>query len=170
MSELASSLCLSTYTLSDLDRRIGLLRASLEATLYIHAHDENDMKTRVLAEASKSGSKEDVAVLSLWYDTVWSHVTNATLRAYLSELEEASHTIARFTIYVPVVLMDPELAEIVNWYRKAVTPVSVFVVHVDPHVVGGCGFVSHDSYYENSLNTKLRERKSFITKLISQYA
>lgn len=170
MSELAPSLCLSTYTLSDLDRRIGLLRASLEAVLYTSSDDGLDTKTRVLAEAAKSGTPEDVAVLSLWYQDVWSTVTDATLRTYLNELEEASHAIARFTIYVPVVLEESVLAELVTWYRKEVTPASVFVVHVDPNVVGGCGFVSHDAYHEHSLSTKLRAQKSLITELVSAYA
>lgn len=170
MHELASSLCLSTYTLSDLDRRVGLLRASLEAVLYTSSQDGEDTKTRVLKEALHKGSDEDAVVLAAWYENVWKNVTDATLRSYLAKLEEASHAIVRFTIYVPVSFSEAELAEIVTWYRKEVTPNTVFVVHVDPNVVGGCGFVSHDSYHEQTLSTKLRAEPSLITKLISKYA
>jgi hypothetical protein len=173
MHDLSKALSLHTYTRSDLDRRVGLLRASLERVLFGEnpVTSEEVFQKAVLAQAAlESNSVRDIEVLEAWYKAVWQKLRGDTLRVFLRELEESAHALPQFELYVPVVFDEEALEEMSAWYRSEVTAYAVFVLHIDPFLVGGCGFVSKDTYREYSLESRFALHKGLITKLISSYA
>lgn len=171
MSPIIQTLLKTTYTVSDLHRRLRVMQEVLESVLY-----EEQQQLRMVGLAKRRGeilkqiaNADDAAVLMNLGDALWQDFTPATLMIKMNTMLTESAALPTMTLYVPVAFTEKQLAPISEWVRGNVVANILFEVHVDPKVVGGCAFVYKDRHYDWSLRRYLRSKRGMVTSLLNAY-
>jgi hypothetical protein len=165
MEDTLHALCLNTYTVADLHRRIGLLKASLEKILFSSqpTHAEAVLYAQTIAE------EKDKEALAQWPHEVWERFDAQNLTTQLQMLTQSVELLPVLVVYVPVEFDSEATASLGTWCRDNISPKLLLDLHVDPAVTGGCAVVSRDTYVDLSLHSKLKEHKGAVTKLLNSY-
>lgn len=158
----------NTYTVQDLERRLGVLRSCVEAALF------TDTALTYLEECAlylaNQASELDACAIKEWGETVLSVFSQSNINARMKELYEASERLPVFTIYLPVEFPEPELKSLCEWCRGVQAASTILDVHVDASVVGGCGVVAHDTYHDLSFEARKQEFPDLVANVLNQYA
>ena len=167
-AELLTTIVSNTYTVSDLDRRLGLLRGCVESALFT----ETDMSylEECMLYLEKHASEVDMVAVKEWGALVLTAFTQRNVRTLIKNIYAASEAVSVFTIYLPCAFPDAEIKMIGDWCRREGESNVLLDVHVDASVVGGCAFVANDTYQEISFASRMQETPGLITNLLTQYA
>lgn len=163
-----ASMCSNTFTVTDMHRRLGLLRECVEVALFHES--EIPFNEVVITKLQQRGSTGDVAAVTAWADAVFSAFTASTSATKMTALQAAIDELPVLALYIPVVFPDEELALIGQWCRIQCDPSVLLDIHIDPGVVGGCAFVWNDTYHDFSFRRKLAAHPNLITTELSTYA
>lgn len=158
----------NTYTVQDLERRLGVLRSCVEAALF------TDTELSYLEECAlylaNQASEPDARAIKEWGEPVLSSFSQSNINACMKELHEASERLPVFTIYLPVEFPESELKSLCEWCRSEQTANMILDVHIDASVVGGCGVVAHDTYHDLSFEARKKEFPELVANILNQYA
>ncbi len=172
MSPVIAALLKTTYTVTDMHRRLRVMQEVLESMLY----EEQQPQLRMLEPAKRraqllkeKASPHDTEVLMNLEEVLWQGFTPATLTTKMNIILKESELLPMMTLYVPVTFTDKQLAPISEWVRGNVANSILFDVHVDPKVVGGCAFVYKDRHFDWSLRRYLRSKRGMVTSLLNAY-
>ncbi len=158
----------NTYTVNDLLRRFGFLRAYLEAKLFGGAEGATLTLSAVLArERADEGS---VAALLDWEKAFTREkVSLESLRVMLPSVEEDVRGLPVLRLYTPVELDSTHTARVGAWVREHLDPNLMLELHVDARAVGGCAFVWRDTFHDFSLRHFVRARREQVVKMFDTY-
>lgn len=170
MSPLLEHILESTYTATDLHRRVRLLQECLEATFY----DQPKMRVLPLVdrwhrEVGGRVERNDKQVFASLDLQILEDLTPMNLSTKIHDVVRESEKIPVMTIYLPVHFGQTELAPMAAWCRTEVAPGMVFDIEVNPQVVGGCAFVYKDTHFDWSLRKYMRAKKGMVTTLLNTY-
>ena len=170
MHPLLQKMCVATYTVDDLHRRLGLLQVSLEEVLYhTDAHNTLSRKELCLASISTTASHDDVLAMSLWDTEVFETCTVENITATIAHLKKDIELLPRFELYVPTLFDAQGFALIGEWVRTNIHAQSLLDIRIDPSVIGGCAFVHNSAYHNYNFSYFQKVHKGEITKLLSSY-
>lgn len=171
MSPLVQHFISETYTDDAMHRRVAALQACLELV-----HFDAPQQIRVLPPSERwqrtvrtEVDAADRGVLERIPESLLAHFTPTTVVEQIKSLKDEVATLPLMTLYVPVVFTDAQLSRIATWCRTEVTPGLLFVLKVDPQVVGGCAFVYKDVHFDWSLRRHLRAQRGMVTSLLNAY-
>lgn len=166
--EIVNMIVSNTYTVQDLERRLGVLRGCVEAALFT----ETDMPylEECAVYLDTHASAVDAHAVREWGESVLNAFSQSNVRTLIKKIQTMAEELPILTIYVPCEFSDPEIKPISEWCRKEESQHMMLDVHVDAAVVGGCAFIAGDTYQEISFTTRLQESPQLITNLLSGYA
>ncbi len=157
----------NTYTVGDMSRRVGILRECLETVLF--SDETGPVTDRCVAHLQSLQASSDVDAVIAWGAEVYESFSQSTVSEKIIALQKTIESLPVLTLYVPVPFADAELAVVGEWCREHCDPHIVLDMHIEPEVVGGCGFVWHDVYHEFSLKSRMHEQRGVVTELLSAY-
>jgi hypothetical protein len=169
MEDTLHALCLNTYTVADMHRRIGLLKASLEKVLFSNA-SADDVAQEAVAYAQSIAEEKDKDAVVQWELEVWKRFDAQNLSTQLEVLTKSVALLPVLIVYIPVEFDVVATASLGTWCRENISAKLLLDLHVDPAVTGGCAVVSRDTYVDLSLHSKLREHTGAVTELLNTYA
>jgi len=158
----------NTYTGNDLHRRMGILRQCVEHALFT----QGDISFDQACEAFLSDDvlEGDAQAVRQWGAQVLTAFTQQNISAHMNDLHAEVDLLPVLTLYIPKELPHEEIDSIGLWSRAQCDEKVLLDIHIDPEVVGGCGFVWNDTYHEFSFRSKIKEQTGVITELLSGYA
>lgn len=170
MPSLLDTICVTTFTITDLHRRLGLLQECLEEVMYHGDRMSTQTRTEMCrAYATKIATTDDARVLSTWGEQVWESFTFKNLVEGVALLKRESDVLPQMVLYTPVVFDAAALELVGRWLRESVNPKLMLEVHVDASVTGGCAFVANSTYYDFSFRHLLTSQKGLVANLLSSY-
>lgn len=170
MSVTLEHICKNTFTVSDLHRRLGLLQECLEEVLFhTGAQTLGSIMSAGVVHAKKVGSDSDVQALKEWGDDVWNEFHSHNLVKQIEQLRKEGEILPSFTLYVPVVFDEESTKEIGLWCRENIDPRILLELIVEASVVGGCAFVSKDTYHDFSLHEAMNNSTGVVRELLNSY-
>ena len=158
----------NTFTVADMQRRLGLLRQCIETSLFT----ESDIPFLEVCTNNLLQEKntEDAQAVIAWGETVLTSFTHDTVGTKMSAIQTAIDDLPVLTLYIPTEFPSEEIRTIGQWCRAQCDASLLMNVHIDPDVVGGCAFVWNDAYHEFSFRTRIKEHVGIITTTLSDYA
>lgn len=166
--ELLAIILSNTYTVQDIERRLSILRSCVEAALFTET-DLSYLEECALFLSDKAPA-HDAEAIKEWGEPVLTAFSQSNLQARMKALESAVETLPVLTLYIPCTFPEDELKMLGDWCRAEYHPETLLDLHVDASVVGGCGLVSKDTYYDLSFSARKQEFPELITNLLAEYA
>lgn len=172
MHPLLELLCLSTFTVVDLHRRIGLLQECVGDVVYHQKQMGEALQDSEALEISiKTKAKEsDVPGLLELVPKALEMLTAENLSEQMVKLREGADILPVLIVYVPVIFDAEAIAQLGIWCRENKSKILMLDVQVDSGTVGGCSFVAANTLVDYSLRTKMLEHKGIVKELLSSYA
>lgn len=167
-STLVAHISSNTFTVVDVQRRVGLLRECLETTLF-HESETSiiDALTTCLRER---GSQSDASAVIAWGEPFLLSFTQKNIAEQIVLLHLAIDALPILTLYIPTEFGEEELTMLGQWCRSECDASLLLDIHIDPNVAGGCSFVWQDRVHDFSFHNKLAQHKGLITSMLSEYA
>ena len=166
-TSLIDTLCVNTFTVGDMRRRLGLLQESVELALF--TNETGDTTAAIKAAVEERGKEDDVTAIIAWGDEVFSHFGASNMREQISALQKSIDALPVMTLYIPITFPESELATMAVWCREQFAPQLLFDVQIDPQVVGGCAFVWNDTYHDFSFRAQSKKIPGVITEHLNTY-
>ncbi|KKS46225.1 MAG: hypothetical protein UY07_C0014G0010 [Parcubacteria group bacterium GW2011_GWA1_47_8] len=159
----------NTYIKSDLFRRVGLLKESLEHTFFSgHPHDASqDLFREFLREKGVEGS-EDANMILEWGD-IAGGFTDGNIHERLANLDAEIKEIPTIIVYIPMLFGAQEYKRLGAWFREQVSPRMVLDIKIDPSVAGGCAFVWKGIYHDFSFKNFMSKHEAELKEAIRIY-
>lgn len=160
----------NTYTLEDLRARVGMLRVFFEHSFY--GADEKGREPQVskideiLKDENKYHKKALKALGSEFFKSFNYKNTNSILNYFL----ENANSLPRFVLYSPTLISENKKEEIGKMIKGEISENCLMEILVDENIVGGCGFVWQNKYYDLSLQYFIEKNKKEILNFIKGYA
>lgn len=165
---LVTQMSLNTFTVADMNRRVGLLRECFEVALF-HVSELSTAQvcTQHLANHFE---QNDVAAITQWLDLAISKFTRVNLASHIKAIQSAVDEMPVLTLYIPVPFPEQEVTVIGTWCRAQCHESVLLDVHVDTNVTGGCSFVWQDTVHNFTFQSRVKDHPGLITRLLSSYA
>ena len=167
-ADLIGTIVSNTYTTHDLERRLGVLRGCVEAALFTET--ELSYLEECTLYLGNQASEADAHAIKEWGEPVLTAFSQNNVGPLIKELQTAAEQLPTLMIYLPCTLPERELETIAQWCREERAPRTMLDVHIDVSVVGGCAFVSGDTYQEISFRSRIKDSPQLITHLLEAYA
>jgi hypothetical protein len=158
----------NTFSRQAADHRIALLKAFLEDTVYSGAYSQPSLEV-LQGYLADHADEETAQAMAAWGEQFYGDLTADTMYDTVHGIEDALAQSPQVVLYVPVRLPEASLEHIGTWFRESIQQRTLFEVHVDPSVIGGCGFIWNGHYYDYSLSRLLHERRDDIAETLSTY-
>jgi len=163
MSDFLPTILATSYTKSDILRRIHLLRGFLES---VHFKKSSDTLRDYLV--SKNASKEDIDILSQWNVQPKGPFGKADVYKTIESLLGGIKNLPIMTLFVPFEPDGTAVEKIGSWVRKELSPQSIVDLRLDPDAVGGARLAWNGTYGDYSLSRILQQEKATIRALIEK--
>jgi hypothetical protein len=160
----------NTYTVGDINRRLGVLRQTVEHVLFTHSDTAFMEACATFLSRVDEVDAEDARALLQWDEPVFTAFTQQNVAARMTELHAMVDSLPLLTLYIPVAFPLDEMTSIGQWARANCDENVIMDVHIEPDVVGGCAFVWNDTYSNISFKSKVKEQKGLVTEVITGYA
>lgn len=158
-----------TYTKTRLEHRLGVLQHVLKQVVYTEAEETESVNVYHQELRAYATGKDLSALEALGTDWIPS-LNEQSLTSLRQQVAELVSTAPLLTLYVPAELDEAVEAELGTWCRTELDERLLLELVIDPNVLGGCGFIHNDSYYEYSLRTALAEKPQLLRDIINTYA
>ena len=169
MDTLQTSLLASTYTVTALYHRIGVVQQLIEHVYYTAGADTSATLSERYQAAVAALPDADQRVVREWGEDWLLAVDEHTVHQFTTALREWVDTLPTMTIYVPVRLDETAAASIGTWCRAELADDMMMELLVDPAVVGGCAVIKEYTYHDLSLRTKLAAQPTVIPDIVGSY-
>ena len=159
----------TTYTKARLEHRLGVLQHVLKQVVYTKTETDEGVTLYHQKLHDYATGEDLVALEALGSDWV-SSLDEQSLATLGQQATEHTNVAPLLTVYVPTALDESAEANLGTWCRTELDEQLLLELVVDPEVLGGCGFIHDDSYYEYSLRTALAEKPERLRDIINSYA
>jgi hypothetical protein len=161
----------NTYTTTLLQKRFGFLQKSLEVILYTVSTEEtaHTVHEKFLSQVRENSTEPETTFFTSIPPELINSVTTKNLHVVLSQLQKEIDSYPTTILYVPTAFTDDAVALLEVWARKELKRELLFDIHVDPSMVGGCGFVHNDVYHDYALPHFMKREPGIVTQLLSSY-
>lgn len=146
-----------TYTVSDIKRRLILLKVFIYSKFFGSSFNEKEYDPTDLKWLQSLGEE----FLKNF------QAKNASLT--LSKLEAEFKKLKVLTVYVPFEIPDTEANQLGQWLRQTIGETMMFEVRIDPDLIGGAAFSWKGVYKDYSLRQTISERRSEILETFKGY-
>lgn len=162
--QLLETILKTSYSKSDIHRRIRLFRTFLETEFF--AKKNASLSDFLKKEEANDGDTK--AILS-WGDGFAETFTKDNAYEYTDALTESIKNLPQVTLYVPFEPSQKDLESYGDWFRANVDKYMILDVHVDAVVFGGCSFSIEGKYYDYSLRHRLENHTKEIHEILDKF-
>ena len=157
----------NTFTVSALEARLGVVRLAVEQVVYESSEVPLSERWR---EALLDLSSPATAGVVAWGTDWLAAADSQALAGVPGTLATWLDTLPTFTVYVPVTFTNEAAKPLATWARAQLAPTTILSLQVDEDVVGGCGFIYNNEYYERALISRGQELlAAVITEVVASY-
>jgi hypothetical protein len=167
-SEKVQIILSNTFSRQAADHRLALLKAFLEDTIYSGAYTEPSLDV-LRGYLADHADEETAQAMQEWGEQFYADFTADSMYDVIHGIEDELSRMPQVVLYVPVTLPEPEIEHIAAWFRGTVQARTLFELHADPSVIGGCGFIWNGHYYDYSLSRLMRYRRDEIASALASY-
>lgn len=155
----------TTYSQADARRRIGILEAAIEQTVYTQGSGKT--LEGMVSELSKN--KEDKEALLSFLSAVKLPKDSTTLKKFLAGLRDAVIAKPAVILAVP---FEPTAEQIIaygQWFRTNVGPDVLLSISFDASVVGGCSITWGGKQVTYDLEYLIKQKRNEIVAVVDQF-
>lgn len=157
-----------TYTVARVEQRLGVLRHVLERLVFQPDAGETPAKRYHDILEDYADPVDQALLRDLGTDWL-EHMDEGVLQVGLKAATARIDALPTRTVYVPTTF-DVAAEELLGrWCRDEWQPELLLQLEVDPHVIGGCGFIANDIYTEHSLRTGLTAHPHVVANILTDY-
>ena len=167
--ELLEVILANTFTVSDFNHRLSLLKGFLEYQFF--KPHENLNLFYLLNEFINSNKelRDEFNALSGWGQSFYDSFNKINFYQLVSSLEKEVSSSPTVTLYLPFVPRLYEVPKLASWFRQNVHPQTMIDIKLDRRLIGGTAIVWKGNYYDFSLRYYLAKSKESILKVIAGY-
>lgn len=169
MNNLLTTILTNTYTQSDLNHRLGLLKGFLEFWYY-QPHEKTNFLF-LLNEFFTRGeeSRDEFNALNFWGPNFYGEFSKENLYQLLNQIKKEAEALPTVTIFLPFVPPIYEIPKLGEWFRQNVSLAAVIDVKSDPRLIGGCALARRGVYQDFSLRYYIEKNRPAVLKVIADY-
>jgi F0F1-type ATP synthase delta subunit len=154
----------NTYTKTDLQHRVTLLREFLEYQFF-KPHDKVNLVYLLNEFINTKGElRDEFNALMAWDFSFYSQFNKENVYNVLEQIEKESEKLPVVTIYLPFVLPIFETPKLGNWLRKNIASNVIAEIKTDATLIGGCSVVWNGEYRDFSLRSRMGKHKGTVKK------
>lgn len=163
--ELVTIILVNTFTRSDLNRRIHLLREYLEQTYF----SQNAGITLHEFMENKNISASDAEAMSSWGDQFYKCFTRDTAYDTLKKMGEYIDSAQTLVMYLPYLPDPTDTIRLGRWVRTNVQDNVIIEMKRNPSLIGGCALVWKGIYRDYSMKYFLMKHRDAINSVLDEY-
>lgn len=167
MDDLVSAILATTYTKSQLLRRVRLLKDFISYRLFNEGGSGKDFATSV-EEFIKSQNITDNWLASLGEQYLGSF-TPENFNDQFKKLESALSATKSIIVYLPVELSERDIEEIGRWFKQNLGPQALFEVSFDADLIGGCALSYKGIYKDYSIRANIKANQKAILDSLKEF-
>lgn len=153
--DLLSIIATNTYTISDLKRRVRILKEYLEKKLF--GGDPQLIKP------------EDQTWLASLPESL-NDLNSKTFYAQIEDLNKKISKLTPLTVYLSFEMPPLEIAKLASSIRTTIKDPTTFLdIKKDPNLIGGASFVFHGIYRDYSLRKTLENQRDQVLMEMRKY-
>lgn len=149
----------NTFTKSDLERRLRLLKQYLVKSLFRQVQ-AGKVTPELLNINSDIAS--DLEWLKSLPDTFFGHFNRQNLHELLNEMEKLAQNLATIVINLPIEFTEKEIFDIGSKARNIFKNNWLIDIKIDPSLIAGCSLVWDGVIKDYSLRAKIESEKQAI--------
>ena len=163
--QIITTMLTNTYTTDDLTDRVALMRHYYSVRLFTGGEHATIEST--LADACDAYT---LTCLNEWHRAFEAaRISPLVIYEALDEVEESVAGLPSVTLYVPARFGHEHVVRFGMWFREHVMPNLLLTIRVDSRMVGGCGVVWKDTFYDFSLRYYMNRSRDTIIALYDTY-
>ena len=156
----------TTYTTSDLNRRLNLFREFLEYKFFT---GKENVKFDDFA-IERTIPSPDMMVISKWDETFSLSFTKVNVYKLLDRVKSLLSEFPVITVYLPFTPDENQILTLIEWLNKNVHPQILIDLRKNEALVLGCAFAWKGVYHDYSLHFFMEKNRNALLKLLSDYA
>lgn len=163
--QILSTIIGDTYTVSDLSRRLALIRAYSEHRIFLKSNPKN-LETFL---RDKGASELDIEIMTSWNEDFYNYFNKDNLYFVVKNLEVDLKTLVTITVYLPYTPNGEEVVKLGKWFRESLNTDILMDIKVNDQLIGGCAFVWKGIYKEFDLHFFLKKSRKELLNIFESY-
>jgi hypothetical protein len=163
MNDILPTILLSSFTKSDILRRIHFLRSYLEV---VHFKKSDSSIQDFLI--SKNATKSDVEAITSWKIDTKGSFGREDLYQTIEKLLKTIEQLPSVTLFVPFEPDSTSVTKIGLWAREHINTQIIIDLRLDPEAVGGAKLAWNGHFGDYSLGRILEKEKDAIREMINK--
>lgn len=179
MNNLFETIIKDSLTKAQLQRRLRILKDFIAFRLFNLGPDQAAMDYKKQIEYFLTLQQKNILELDLlrqegnWMSSLgkefFDQFNSQNYNSFFSDLQREVNNLATIVVYMPVDLPEARKSEIGVWFKKNVSPLTIYEVGFDPNLIGGCAFSYKGVYRDYSLRERINQNKQTILSSLREF-
>jgi len=162
--EIISKILTTSFTKTDINRRMRLLREYLEQ---VYFKSEKMDTTKFLI--SRQATTDDIDVFLNWGDNFFKNFNQENIYKIITRISDVVKKMPVITIYIPYEPVPAEIIKLGRWCRKNITEGVIVDLKTEPTLLRGCALVWKGMYRDYSLRYYMMKKRGEIERVLEEY-